>query len=528
MKIKLQRDDAINVFIRAFACASIPVLGCILYCAFQGQPISNLYLPNTEDLDDILYYKMVEGMVEFGAPLGYFGYNESHALVSAFGVWSPILLMPWALWGKIFGWGYSSPMACNIFMISLAFAIFAILAKPTWKQIISIALLFLSVVPFTRYVLSGRPEIIGYSLTIIIFGVVYSYFQRETTGKLIWIFGIITLLCLMRPYFIVFLLLPGILWVRRSKTAGLIGTALVVLFNLLEYIFMTHFFSAPYFYSSMENDFVEAFRSEGFFAGCLFLFHKIYDRWITIRWLMSKGVRLGFTDGQLYFACCVAMLFLFIWGLSDIIKARNQKESINRDMARNIVLEVYQLISTVIMLLAIMILYHVAEGSRHIMVFLLGFIFVGAMRDNYSLEKNILILAAFLYLFIIKYDEPSGYCVAYSNGDIIQEIEGLENKFSACIHLNYTDAPSYDNVVIWVTGEDPDGEEREMYWKALSALPDGVGISTCVPQYLTENIDNLNSRYIIAVSGGQIDLLCREKGMELLMKEEDFALYRTH
>ena len=532
MKVLAQKSDLKNKLYKMMqvaVCGFIPLASCILYCTVQGQSMRSIYLPNTACSDDIYYYKMVEGVVKFGAPIGYFGYNESHALASSFGAWSPVLIMPWVIWGKVFGWGHFSPIACNIFMLSVSFAVFSLLAKPTWKQIICIALLFLSVVPFTTYVLSGRSEIIGYSLIIIIYGIVYSYFKRETPGKLIGIFLIITLLSLMRPYFMVFLLLPGIVWVRRSKWAGLLGTALIVVINLLGYKLIAYYFTAPYFIELMSTDFIEVFKNEGFLAGCLFLFHKIYDKWIVIRWQMSVGVREGFTSGQIYFACCVAMLLLFIWLLLDLVKIRRQKESMDKTIIENIVMESSQLLAFVIMMLAIIVLYAIVEGSRHILVFLIGFIFVATMRDDRSLEKNILILAAFIYLFVVKYDEVSLYRVPYyEEKGVIQETEDLSNTFDSLICLNHENVPSYDNVVDWVVGDIVDGETREIPWRILFSLPEGVGISCCLPQYMAENIDKLNSRYILTIPNGQIDLLCQEKKWEQLMREEAFVLYKTY
>ena len=57
------------------------------------------------------------------------------------------------------------------------------------------------------------------------------------------------------------------------------------------------------------------------------------------------------------------------------------------------------------MLLAIIVLYQIAEGSRHMLVFLISFIIVGVMRDDRTFEKNIIVLAVFAYLFIVKYDD---------------------------------------------------------------------------------------------------------------------------
>lgn len=490
--------------------------------------MGDVYLPNTACSDDIFYYKMVEGMVKFGYPLGYFGYNESHAAFGSFGVWSPVLLMPWALWGRVFGWGYFSPILCNICVLSFGFGVFAILVKPTWKQIITIALFFFAVTPFTRYLLSGMPEAITYSLMIIVYGIVFSYFKCKTISKLIWMFLIITFLSLMRPYFMVFLLLPGILWVRRSKFTGLFGTALIMMINLLGYKLITYFFNASYFYSSMATDFIEAFREDGFFAGCLFLFHKIYDKWILIKWEMSLAVRQGFTDGQIYFACCIAMLSLFIWLLYDLIMLRHQKEINDKTLVRNIVLESSQLLFFAVMLLAIFVLYQMTEGSRHILVFLISFILVEVMRDDRSLEKNILILAVFIFLFIVRYDDASGYRVPYRKEDTIQETERLSDTFRFHISLSYEDVPNYENVVNWVIGDIADGETKEIPWRILFALPEGAGINCCLPQYIAENIDELKSRYILAIPNGGTDLLCQEKEMELLMRDKQFVLYKVY
>lgn len=130
MKIWLQKR-AVKVIsykiLKVIACGVVPIVSCILYCAVQGQSMRSIYLPNPTCSAEIFYYKMVAGMVNFGSPLGYFVYNESHAMISSFGVWSSVLLIPWALWGKVFGWGYSLPIICNICMLSCGFAVFAIL-----------------------------------------------------------------------------------------------------------------------------------------------------------------------------------------------------------------------------------------------------------------------------------------------------------------------------------------------------------------------------------------------------------------
>lgn len=529
---------------KAAVCGLTPVLCCLLYCVFRGQSLGNIFLPNTACSDDIFYYKMVEGAVRFGFPQGYFGFNESRAVFSSFGAWSPMLLMPWILWGKIFGWGYFSPIVCNICILSFGFVVFAVLAEPSWKQTACMLLGFFLVTPFTGYLLSGMPETFGYSLILVVYGIVYSYFREEKKYKLALLFLLITILSLMRPYFMVFLLLPAILWMRRSVVWGMLGSAAVLLFNLAGYRLVTSYFTAPYFEKLMDTDFIDSFREDGFIAGCSFLVHKVLDKWALIRWRMSLGMRQGDVVGQIYLACCIAMLFLFLWLLADVVRLRHQSggnvsgwgmpvlndmcagahgEHQDGNLIRDILTGAGQLTALAVMLLAVILMYKVPEGSRHVLAFLVGFLIVGAMRGKDPLKRNIVTMAALVWLFVVRYDEDTGYRVPFSEESVVQEVETWSEKFSSCITLDHADAPNYGNVVAWVAGE-----EREVPWKVLFALPEGIGISCCLPQYMEENIDGLNSRYVITASGGQTDLLCQEKGMAVLLREESFVLYRTN
>ncbi|MCM1543612.1 MAG: hypothetical protein NC121_20500 [Blautia sp.] len=325
----------------------------------------------------------------------------------------------------------------------------------------------------------------------------------------------------------VFLLLPGILWMRRSRLVGFLGTVLILVLDLAAYKIMIHYFTSPYYESILDVSFTDVFKDEGFSAGCLFLFHKVYDQWIAIRWNMSLGVRQGCTEGQIYFASCFAMLLLFMWLLVDIVKIKRQSGHESKAVAWNLLLESDQLLAFGAMFFAILASYPIPEGSRHMLVFLVSFIVIGTMRDERPFEKNILTAAVFVYLFVVKYDGGSGYLVPYAGEDIVRQVEDWDAMFSACISLDRTDVPDYDNVVDWVIADVAGEEVKEVPWKVLFALPEGIGINCCFSQYITENIDELNSRYIIAVPDGQVDRLCQEREMDMLLRDTCFVLYQN-
>ena len=81
---------------------AFPFLLCFLYCVFRGINIFQLYLPNSHNNDSLFYYKLVEGILSDGIPRGFYGFNESRALVGSFAAWSPALLLPWTIWGFLF------------------------------------------------------------------------------------------------------------------------------------------------------------------------------------------------------------------------------------------------------------------------------------------------------------------------------------------------------------------------------------------------------------------------------------------
>ena len=149
--------------------------------------------------DELFYYKQVEGILEFGYPQGYFGFNESHALNLSFASWSPVIVFPWVLWGLIFGWNLWSPIVCNIVITSLVCFVFVWLVKPAWKQLGVLALLFSLYTPFTRYILSGMAEVICFCMLILFYGLTVNYLNRSRTYKLVLLFIMGVLMTLMRP-----------------------------------------------------------------------------------------------------------------------------------------------------------------------------------------------------------------------------------------------------------------------------------------------------------------------------------------
>lgn len=85
--------------LKALLLSFLPLVCLMAACAADGRTIGDISLPASEWNDELIYFKQVQGMVKFGYPQGYFGFNESRSLLFSFAAWSPLLVWPWLLWG---------------------------------------------------------------------------------------------------------------------------------------------------------------------------------------------------------------------------------------------------------------------------------------------------------------------------------------------------------------------------------------------------------------------------------------------
>ena len=252
-----KQDKRYITLLKAVLMALLPLVCCLIRTAAEGRSIGQVYLPSSEWNDELFYFKQVEGIVNYGFPMGYFGFNESHALQLSFAAWSPVLVFPWILWGLVFGWNLLSPVICNIVLMTVTMFVFVWLVKPTWKQLGILTVLFGLYSLFVRYMLSGMPEVICFSMLILFYGLAMSYLQKESKGKLIAMFVISVLLVLMRPYMLLFLALACFFWIREDRKWGSIGSVIVVAVTGILYVLIKHYLGAEYFTPSpadMLND----------------------------------------------------------------------------------------------------------------------------------------------------------------------------------------------------------------------------------------------------------------------------------
>ena len=228
-----------------FCCAPLLVF-LLVVCLLRVNPFHWVPLWS----DEAGWYVQVNSAVKFGAPLGYTGYNETHAAVGTFGPWGAIMIWAMSLFGKIFGWHCHSPLFMNVVYWMLANAAFLLLARPGRSALMKLSalnfILFLSI----HYMFTGMGECPRYSMSIVLAGL-FCYLlkdgNKDGKGYLV-VLGVVApvlLFLFVNCYILFSFLLPvyGYVWFKYlnpRRCRALLFVSFVVILPFL-------FFKACYF-----------------------------------------------------------------------------------------------------------------------------------------------------------------------------------------------------------------------------------------------------------------------------------------
>ncbi len=511
------------LYLKAVMMGLLPLLCCVITCAMHGYSLNDIYLPASDWNDELFYYKQVESMLSFGYPQGYFGFNESHALKFSFAAWSPVLVFPWLVFGDLFGWNMMSPIYCNILLMSLACVIFVLLVKPKWKNLFLLTLLFCVFTPFTLYMLRGMPECICFSMLIIYYAVMEWYIREEKNRGIVWMLVLSGLMTLMRPYLVLFMIYPVIMWIKQNKKWGIIGSFVLMGAIGAGYFLINHFLAAEYFTPLFKTEWLQPFLKGQIFTGIKGVISNLYHNGKTFVALTLEGLISGFTEGAI-FAGYLALMCLFVW------QALSEKREKNRKRAFQYI---YLAFCFFAMTIALILMYKMKEGSKHLLTFMAMGIFVLSMMKTRFYKKAMFFGALCVYLYSVKATSEVDYQICFATPERVAKVEAWEEIFDRELQLQTEEVPNYDNVILWVfsdtgadgvTGTDlPYGILTD--WQILYGVPEGFGISCCYDTYILENFDSLKSKYITIPVGGKIQALCQERGLRLLGQDESVCVY---
>lgn len=479
-----------------------PVFICIFQCLRLNASLGDIYLADSQVNDDLFYFKQVESVLTHGIPQGYFGYNESHALLLSFGAWTLPMLLIWIVWGCIFGWTISSFYWCNLCFAAVALALFVYWAKPQWKQM---ALMFIPVALFPdcgKYLLSCMAETHLTSYLILFYGLAFHYKRTSKNGSIVAMFLISIFLTLQRPYFLLLTLLPGAFLFAKAKLKSIIFTLLSGIAGIAGYFVIAHYFTAAYFTPLFHSHIFERFYKESIYAGTRYVVYKFLDALELLFYYMKMSFVRGEFIGSNYCillllcVCCAAMIVYYL-------KKKEKNEAL---------IYIHYLLTALCIFGAILLIYQKPkEGSRHIVaIIIVGMLLVSFIKHKIQLIQPLLLCSLIVYLFYCFPDDGVDYQIPVQTEERYAEQLAWEEIMQS---LELTpNGPSYDNTVIWTLSDVVDDVYTYPDWQMLFALPPGFGISCCDYEYCFLNIGNLKCRYIMTDSNGVLSSRCYSAG----------------
>lgn len=488
---KLDRDKLIYLIVCALAVMT-PLLAGVLFCLKDGKSIADIYIPLGGWSDEITYYKQVDALVNGGGIKGFFGFNQSQAPIGGFAYWGPLPIIPYVLWGLIFGWNYSAPIYANIFFVALGIAVVLLVTRPKLIHIVFFIIAMFSSPMVLRHMLSGVAEPMYFMLLMIAVACALDYFKEDKfkTASFVICLIAISLLTMMRGYYAVLYLIPFWKCVKKKKAIPwVIGSAIVA---VIGFALIRKFFCASYYGGVIGTDIADSIKS---FGTNIILMAKYV--WYAIR----------YRDGMVPWCYVLWITSMLCMGVDFTVYYINNKK------VKETVLQT--LIMNTSVFVAIFVLYDVGVGGRHLLTMtVVNFVVMLVDMDyRYFISTIIVGVAAF---FLMNQIER----LPYVDEEYALWMAELEEDFRECIVL--TDDLSADNCMAMPTSDD----NECTYYGYMFAAPAGMGVSLDEREFYNDP-SNLTADYIMVHPYGSARYILEDAGYECIYECDKLMLYHS-
>lgn len=152
----------------------------LIQCGRSGD---GLFMPMPRWNDEAAYYELIKTWLATGMPKGYWGFEGGHAIVGTGGAWSPAILLPYAIWGEMFGWTYGSMVPANVVFLCIANAVVLLLCRPDKKGTGYLILLEALSGHILLYLNTIMSEVLRYALALVLAAMLYRLLFGEESGR---------------------------------------------------------------------------------------------------------------------------------------------------------------------------------------------------------------------------------------------------------------------------------------------------------------------------------------------------------
>ena len=459
-------------------------------------PVTQIFLPTSSWSDEVIYSKQLAAAVRYGAPQGYFGFNESHAEVGTYAAWGPAVFFVYALPGLLLR-GQNAFLWCNLLFVAAGWTFFALAARLSWKRQAVFALALAAMNAPIRYVFSAMQEPLHYALVLAVLGC--GILARRDRNRAAW--GVLCALCavatLVRPYEAVLWLYPlALAWRDRRRAAVCVAGGAVSLGGTL--VLMSKFY-APYFFTNVDMGALQEAAHGRLLEAAKDMARKLIGAMQTVFAAMASDFA-NRTGG--YYLLLFALLAVVIVCLA--VDARRGRPIFWKGCAA---------VTAVIVFLALMLMYRPGEGSRHTLVLDVLLLASLLVEDARPTGGTALAAAALALLGVVNLAD--GYTMPHYSAEWDAEVQQVETVLTH--YRADSDAP-WDNTVAYAFG-DP------VHCGLLYGVPDGMGIQFDEAAYLTDPNHEIYSRYVMTAADTTTAARLDAEGWQVIYQSEKCMIY---
>lgn len=317
-----QRYNKIEAYLLNIIVVLLPflVVGFILF--LNGYKLRfSILLPAWND--EVGWWNQVNTMIQYGKPFGYYGYNGTHAAIGKWAAWGGTPLLPYFLFGKIFGWNLYSMALANMTFLSISLFIFLILTKPDKKQKVWLIGTYICLTIAIGYSMTSMSEGLRYSLGIILTALLIWLEQKSQkknqkfSGKdfFITIIIIIIVYYAITVYLIFSLVVPLFCWFFFRKKKFLLRAGISFIITGLTTVSANHFVSltsSPYTTSTI-SQIIQTIKDKGWYQGICYVLDLFFNNLATVDFpnlLNGDTILFWFFSFYLLFLCYLTVVLL--------------------------------------------------------------------------------------------------------------------------------------------------------------------------------------------------------------------------
>lgn len=507
MRNKENKKEKVWIVVGLILAITVPFISAFLYCLRDGKSLLDVYIPLGGWSDEITYFRQIGGIVKYGFLRGYSGFNQSSAS-GGFGAWGPFPLYPYAVYGRIFGWGYLSPIFANITFVSIGFTSVFLISKPKKNSFIAFLLTYSFMPVVLRHIISGAAEGSYFMLMMPIAACGCYLFDAEESEKnkkkiraaYIACLVLTFYLTLERGYYAVLFLIPFWNMIKKKNVKRAIITFVAGLVSIVLFAVVRMFFCAQYYGGVFGTDIK---------SGILGFFGKV----VNIMKLIWYGIRYyGGTVNWSYIIWTLSLAAVFALFLIKLIKYKEIEE-----------MSAILLITQIIVFSSFMVLYG-NQGGRHLLGFALMNMVVLAIRADWKYFVIIFVFGLLSYKLMCN---TGGEAIPYKNVEYAEWFDGIKEDFSEAIEI--TDGLSMRNMVAMPTYDyrnDGSGEVVCTHYGLMFALPEAMGMSLD-EGVIYDDENNIKAGYILVHPEGMIKIKLEEYGYKKVLENDTFVLFKT-